>query len=192
MSALTMERARELNRDQVTEEHLIIHSLNVCYAMGAMAEHFHEDPEHWRAVGYLHDYDYEKYPEEHLQHTEAPLREAGVDEADIRAIMSHGWSICTDVEPVTNMEKSLFTVDELTGIIQACARMRPNGIQDLEVSSFMKKFKDKKFAAKCNRELILKGCELLGMDVREVAEICIAGMKPHAAEIGLAGGNTSC
>ena len=88
------------------------------------------------------------------------------------------------------MEKSLFTVDELTGIIQACARMRPNGIQDLEVSSFMKKFKDKKFAAKCNRELILKGCELLGMDVREVAEICIAGMKPHAAEIGLAGGNT--
>lgn len=192
MSALTMERARELNRDQVTEEHLIIHSLNVCYAMGAMAEHFHEDPEHWRAVGYLHDYDYEKYPEEHLQHTEAPLREAGVDEADIRAIMSHGWSICTDVEPLTNMEKSLFTVDELTGIIQACARMRPNGIQDLEVSSFMKKFKDKKFAAKCNRELILKGCELLGMDVREVAEICIAGMKPHAAEIGLAGGNASC
>ena len=192
MSALTMERARELNRDQVTEDHLIIHSLNVCYAMGAMAEHFHEDPEHWRAVGYLHDYDYEKYPEEHLQHTEAPLREAGVDEADIRAIMSHGWSICTDVEPLTNMEKSLFTVDELTGIIQACARMRPNGIQDLEVSSFMKKFKDKKFAAKCNRELILKGCELLGMDVREVAEICIAGMKPHAAEIGLAGGNTSC
>lgn len=189
MSALTMERARELNRDQVTEEHLIIHSLNVCYAMGAMAEHFHEDPEHWRAVGYLHDYDYEKYPEEHLQHTEAPLREAGVDEADIRAIMSHGWSICTDVEPLTNMEKSLFTVDELTGIIQACARMRPNGIRDLEVSSFMKKFKDKKFAAKCNRELILKGCELLEMDVREVAEICIAGMRPHAAEIGLAGGN---
>ena len=187
MSALTMERARELNRDQVTEEHLIIHSLNVCYAMGAMAEHFHEDPEHWRAVGYLHDYDYEKYPDEHLQHTEIPLREAGVDEADIRAIMSHGYSICTDVEPVTNMEKSLFTVDELTGIIQACARMRPNGIQDLEVSSFMKKFKDKKFAAKCNRELILKGCEMLGMDVREVAEICIAGMKPHAAEIGLAG-----
>ena len=192
MSALTTERAWELNRDQVTEEHLIIHSLNVCYAMGAMAEHFHEDPEHWRAVGYLHDYDYEKHPDEHLQYTEQPLREAGGGEAGIRAIRSHGWSICTDVEPLTNMEKSLFTVDELTGIIQACARMRPNGIQDLEVSSFMKKFKDKKFAAKCNRELILKGCELLGMDVREVAEICIAGMKPHAAEIGLAGGNASC
>ena len=187
MSALTMERARELNRDQVTEEHLIIHSLNVCYAMEAMAGHFHEDPEHWRAVGYLHDYDYEKYPEEHLQHTEIPLREAGVDEADIRAIMSHGYSICTDVEPVTNMEKSLFTVDELTGIIQACARMRPNGISDLEIGSFMKKYKDKKFAAKCDRELIRRGCEMLGMEVRDVAAICIEGMRPHAAEIGLEG-----
>ena len=110
-----------------------------------------------------------------------------MDEADIRAIMSHGWSICTDVEPLTDMEKSLFTVDELTGIIQACARMRPNGIQDLEVSSFMKKFKDKKFAAKCDRALIQQGCEMLGMEVREVAEICIEGMKAHAAEIGLQG-----
>ena len=111
----------------------------------------------------------------------------GVDEEDVRAILSHGWGICTDVEPVTNLEKSLFTVDELTGIIQACARMRPMGIRDLEIKSFMKKYKDKKFAAKCNRELIQKGCELLGMDVREVAEICIEGMRPHAAEIGLEG-----
>ena len=85
------------------------------------------------------------------------------------------------------MEKSLFTVDELTGIIQACARMRPNGITDLEVKSFMKKFKDKKFAAKCDRALVLRGCEMLGMDIREVAEICIEGMKPHAGEIGLLG-----
>ena len=85
------------------------------------------------------------------------------------------------------MEKSLFTVDELTGIIQASARMRPNGILDLEVKSFAKKFKDKKFAAKCNRDYILKGCALLGMDVKEVAEICIEGMREHAAEIGLAG-----
>ena len=186
---LTLERAKELNAAMVTEDHLLLHVLNVCYAMGAMAAHFGENVEHWQAIGLLHDYDYEKYPEEHLQHTAEPLREAGVAEEEIRAILSHGYGICFDVEPVTNLEKSLFTVDELTGIIQACARMRPNGIQDLEVSSFMKKFKDKKFAAKCNRELILKGCEMLGMDVREVAEICIAGMKPHAAEIGLAGGN---
>ena len=91
------------------------------------------------------------------------------------------------MEPLTNMEKSLFTVDELTGIIQACARMRPNGIQDLEIKSFMKKYKDKKFAAKCDRELIRKGCDLLGMEVKEVAEICIEGMRPHAEEIQLQG-----
>ena len=101
--------------------------------------------------------------------------------------MSHGWSIINDVEPQTDMEKSLFAVDELTGIIQACARMRPEGISDLEVKSFMKKFKDKKFAAKCDRELIKKGCGLLGMEVSEVAAICIEGMRQHAAEIGLLG-----
>ena len=184
---LSLQRAKELNENMITDHGLILHSLNVCYAMGAMAEHFGEDKEHWQAVGYLHDYDYEKYPDEHLAHTEEPLLAAGVSEEDVRAILSHGWGICTDVKPETNMEKSLFTVDELTGIIQACARMRPNGITDLEVKSFMKKFKDKKFAAKCNRELIKKGCEMLGMDVREAAEICIKGMKEHAEELELTG-----
>ena len=186
---LTLERATELNATMVTEEHLILHARNVCYAMGAMAQHFGEDVEHWQAIGMLHDYDYEQYPEEHLQHTAEPLRAAGVAEEDIRAILSHGYAICSDVEPVTNMEKSLFTVDELTGIIQAAARMRPNGITDLETKSFMKKFKDKRFAAKCDRELILKGCAMLGMEVSEVAQICIAGMKEHAQELGLAGTN---
>ena len=184
---LTLERAQELNGTMVSEDHLILHAKNVCYAMGAMAEHFGEDKEHWQAVGFLHDYDYEKYPEEHLKHTEEPLREAGVPEGDIRAILSHGYGGCTDVEPLTNMEKSLFTVDELTGIVQAAARMRPNGITDLEVKSFMKKFKDKRFAAKCNRELILQGCEMLGMELKDVAGIVIEGMKEHAEELGLAG-----
>jgi predicted hydrolase (HD superfamily) len=184
---LTLERASELNSTMVTEESLLLHEKNVCYAMGAMAEHFGEEPEHWQAIGMLHDYDYQKYPEEHLQHTAGPLREAGVAEEDIRAILSHGYGICTDVEPLSNLEKSLYTVDELTGIIQACAKMRPKGITDLEVKSFMKKFKDKRFAAKCDRALILKGCELLGMDVKDVAEICIKGMKEHAAELNLAG-----
>ncbi len=184
---LTIERARELCRDMVTTESLKDHCLSVSAAMGAMAGHFGEDAEHWRAVGYLHDYDYEKYPEEHLKHTEKELLGAGVDPEDVRAIMSHGYGICTDVEPVTNMEKSLFTVDELTGIIGACARMRPNGLSDLGVSSFMKKFKDKRFAAKCDREVILKGCEMLGMDIKEVAGICIEGMKPYAKELGLEG-----
>ena len=184
---LTLERAKELNAMMVTEEHLILHALNVCYAMGAMAAHFGEDVEHWQAIGMLHDYDYEKYPDEHLQHTAEPLLAAGVTEEEVRAILSHGYGICTDVKPESNMEKSLFTVDELTGIIQACARMRPHGITDLEIKSFMKKYKDKKFAAKCDRALIQQGCDMLGMEVREVAEICIEGMKPHAAEIGLLG-----
>ncbi|MBP5291112.1 MAG: hypothetical protein J6Y90_00635 [Lachnospiraceae bacterium] len=184
---LTLERAIELNSTMVTEESLLLHEKNVCYAMGAMAEHFGEDKEHWQAIGMLHDYDYQKYPDEHLQHTEGPLREAGVSEEDIRAILSHGYEICTDVEPISNLEKSLYAIDELTGIIQACARMRPNGITDLEVKSFMKKFKDKRFAAKCDRPLIIKGCELLGMDLKDVAQICIEGMKAHAEELHLAG-----
>ncbi len=184
---LTLERAKELNASMVSEDHLIIHALNVCYAMGAMARHFGGDEEHWKAIGMLHDYDYEKFPEEHLKHTEKPLLDAGVDPEDVRAILSHGYGICTDVEPLTDLEKSLFTVDELTGIIQACARMRPNGIADLEVKSFMKKFKDKRFAAKCDRELIQKGCDMLGMEVKDVAAICIEGMKEHAEELGLAG-----
>ena len=189
---LTLERARELNAEMVTEEHLIRHSTNVMAAMGAMAEHFGEDPAWWRAIGYLHDYDYEKYPDEHLLHTEEPLRAAGVSEEEIRAILSHGYGIINDVKPETNLEKSLFTVDELTGIIEACARMRPHGITDLEVKSFLKKFKDKRFAAKCDRELILKGCGMLGMELRDVAEICINGMRPYAAEIGLLGTEAEC
>ena len=182
---LSLERATELNATMVSEEHLIIHAKNVCYAMGAMAEYFGENVEHWQAVGMLHDYDYEKYPEEHLAHTEEPLRALGVPEEDIRAILAHGYGICTDVEPVTNMEKSLFAIDELTGIVQAAARMRPNGITDLSVKSFMKKWKDKRFAAKCDRPLILKGCEMLGMDIKEVSAIVIEGMKAHAEELAL-------
>ncbi len=182
---LTLEKAREINATMVHEDHLLLHELNVCYAMGAMAEHFGENAEHWQAIGMLHDYDYEKYPEEHLRHTAEPLREAGVEEEDIRAILSHGYTIRNEVKPETNMEKSLFTVDELTGIITACALMRPNGISYLGVSSFMKKFKDKHFAAKCDRELIISGCEMLGMDIREVAEICIEGMKPFSSELGI-------
>ena len=184
---LTLERAKELNATMVSEPHLITHALSVSAAMGAMAEHFGEDKEHWMAIGYLHDYDYEKFPEEHLQHTKEPLLAAGLEEDEVRAILAHGWGLCSDVEPITNMEKSLYTVDELTGIVQACARMRPHGITDLEVSSLMKKFKDKGFAAKCDRELIKGGCAMLGMEVRDVAALCIEGMKQFAAELNLLG-----
>ena len=184
---LTLERAKEINGKMVTDHALIIHASNVMAAMGAMAEHFGEDKEHWQAVGFLHDYDYEKFPEEHLKHTEQELLAEGVDPEDVRAIMAHGYGLCTDVEPITNMEKSLFAIDELTGIIQAYARMRPEGIHNLKMKSLMKKYKDKKFAAGCDREVIEKGCEMLGLEVRDVAEICIRGMEEHAEELGLLG-----
>ncbi|MBP3359685.1 MAG: HD domain-containing protein [Clostridia bacterium] len=182
---LTLEKAKELLNTTTTEEHLFLHAKNVMAAMEGLAKHFGEDSEHWKAIGYLHDYDYEHHPEEHLKYTEQPLKEAGLEDAEIRAILAHGYGIVNDVEPITNLEKCLYTVDELTGIIQAAARMRPAGITDMQVSSFMKKFKDKKFAAKCDRELIKKGCEMLGMEVKEVAEICIEAMKQYADELQL-------
>ena len=180
---LTLERAKELLKTTTTEEHLFLHAMNVSVAMGGMAKHFGEDEQLWMAIGQLHDYDYEQYPDEHLQHTEKELLAAGVTAEEVRAILAHGYGHCNDVEPLTALEKSLFTVDELTGIIQAAARMRPMGITDMEISSFMKKFKDKKFAAKCDREVIRKGCEMLGMEVRDVAEICIRAMKEYADEL---------
>ena len=180
---LTIERAKELLATTTTEEHLFLHAKNVAVAMGGLAKHFGEDADHWTAIGYLHDYDYEQFPEEHLQHTEEPLLAAGLTAEEVRAILAHGYGHCNDVLPITNMEKALYTVDELTGIIQAAARMRPMGITDMEISSFMKKFKDKKFAAKCDREIIKAGCEMLGMEVRDVAAICIEAMKQHAEEL---------
>jgi predicted hydrolase (HD superfamily) len=180
-----MELARDLLHSTTTEDHLLLHALNVSVAMGGLAAHFGEDTQHWMAIGYLHDYDYQQFPEEHLQHTEAPLLAAGVTAEEVRAILAHGYGHCNDVAPVTTLEKSLFAVDELTGIIQAAARMRPLGITDMEISSFMKKFKDKKFAAKCDREVIRKGCEMLGMEVKEVAAICIDAMKARAEDLQL-------
>ena len=180
---LTKERAAELLAQTTTQEHLFLHAKNVSVAMGGLAAHYGQDVQLWEAIGYLHDYDYEQHPEEHLQHTREPLLAAGLTEEEVRAILAHGYGHCNDVEPLTDVEKSLFTVDELTGIIQAAARMRPLGITDMELSSFMKKFKDKKFAAKCDREIIKKGCEMMGMEVRDVADICIQAMKAHAEEL---------
>lgn len=185
MPTLTLARAKELLATTTTEAHLFEHAIGVSAAMGAMARHFGQDPAYWEAVGYLHDYDYEQYPEEHLAHTSEPLRQAGVDEESIRAILAHGWSLRTDVEPLTEMEKSLFTVDELTGLVAATARMRPGGLSDLEPSSVKKKFKDKKFAAKIDRSLIQKGCDMLGMELTDVMALCIDGMREHMDELGL-------
>lgn len=185
MSVLTMEKARALISANVQEPHLLLHALAVSAAMGAMAEHFREDKAHWVAVGFLHDVDYDKYPEEHLDHARELLEGQDIDEADIRAILSHGYGLRNDVEPQTVMEKSLFTVDELTGIVQAASLMRPTGLSDLEVSSLKKKFKDKKFAAKCSREVIQQGCDMLGMPLEDVMALVIKGMQEHMEELGI-------
>lgn len=185
MAQVTIEQAERLIKANVTEQHPFTHARAVSAAMGAMAEHFGADKAHWEAVGYLHDVDYEKFPEEHLAHTRELLSGEDIDESDIRAILSHGYGICTDVEPQTYMEKSLFTVDELTGIVQAASLMRPTGITDLEVKSLKKKYKDKKFAAKCSREVIDKGCAMLGMPIADVMAIVIKGMQAYADELGI-------
>lgn len=187
MEKLNKARSQELLSTTTKEAHLLQHALAVSAAMGAMAEHYGEDIEYWEAIGILHDFDYEMHPEEHLQHTETPLREAGVDEESIHAILSHGWGLCTDVEPATILEKSLYAVDELTGLISATAKMRPHGIQDLTAKSVKKKFKDKTFAAKIDREVIQKGAGMLGMDLGELISLCIKGMQPYAAELGILG-----
>lgn len=185
MEKLTMDRAKELLASTTTEAHLFEHAIGVSAALGAMARHFGADESYWQAVGYLHDYDYEQFPEEHLQHTREPLLAAGVDEESVRAILAHGWGLCSDVKPETELEKSLFTVDELTGLVAATARMRPGGISDLEASSVKKKFKDKRFAAKIDRAVIQQGCELLGMELPEVISITIEGMRQQMDALGL-------
>ncbi len=185
MAKLTLERARTLVAEHVREPHLLVHALAVSAAMGRMAAHFGQDEAYWQAVGYLHDVDFERYPDAHLAHVRELLEPEGIDEEVIRAVEAHGWGICSDVEPLSLMEKSLFTVDELTGIVQATALMRPAGIADLGVSSVMKKFKDKRFAAKCDREVIRKGCAMLGMEVSEVAGLCIEGMRGFMEELGI-------
>lgn len=187
MTKLTKETAQALIAQTTTEPHLLQHALAVSAAMGAMAAHYGEDTEYWQAVGLLHDYDYEQHPEAHLQHTEAPLRAAGVDETSLRAILSHGWGICTDVRPETTLEKSLYAVDELTGLISATAKMRPAGITDLAPKSVKKKFKDKAFAAKIDRGVIQNGADMLGMSLDELITICIEGMRAHGEALGLLG-----
>lgn len=182
---LTYAEARRILHQHVQEPHLLTHALAVSSAMGAMADHFGEDAEHWRAIGYLHDVDYEKYPQEHCGHVEELLAPEGVAAEDIRAILSHGWGMASEVEPHSNLEKSLYTVDELTGIISATALMRPTGLADLGVKSVMKKFKDKNFAAKCNREVIQAGCALLGMELADVTQLAIDGMRAEMVALGL-------
>lgn len=185
---LTREEAWALLTEYTKTLTLQRHALAVEAVMRHFAELNHEDPEVWGVVGLLHDLDYEKYPEEHCKKATEIMREKGIDETYIRAMNCHGYGICTDVEPISTMEKTLYTVDELTGLITALCMMRPSrSVLDLEVKSVKKKFKDRSFAAGVNREVIRSGCEMLGMDLNDVINETIEGMKKEAQAIGLKG-----
>lgn len=184
MSELTLARAKEILHKHTTEPHLFTHAAAVSAAMGAMAEHFGADKEHWQAIGYLHDVDFEKFPAEHCQHVRELLEPEGISDDDINTIISHAYGLHpVSVKPETDCQKSLFAVDELTGIVHAYSLMRPEKFDGMNVKSLKKKFKDKRFAAKCNREVITKGVEDLGMTLDEVMELCIKGMSEHADEL---------
>lgn len=181
------EEAFELLKKHTKDTSLINHALMVEAAMGHFAALLgEEDIEKWKVIGLIHDLDYEKYPEEHCQMTEKMLIEENWPEDYIRAVMSHGWGIRTEVEPIHPMEKVIYAIDELTGLIYATAIMRPSkSLDDLPVKSVKKKWKDKAFAAKIDRSVIAKGIEMLGMERDDVIKETIEGMKSVAEEIGL-------
>ncbi len=169
-------------------ESLIKHALAVESVMQHFAELFKEDIEKWGIIGLIHDLDYEKYPEQHCKMTEKILREENWPEDYIHAVISHGWGICSDIEPIHRMEKVLFTIDELTGLITACVLVRPSkSILDLELKSVMKKWKIQAFAAGANREIIEKGAGMLAMELDDIIRETINGMQKNAELLGLKG-----
>ena len=185
---LTRESAYSLLTKYNKNEALIKHALAVESVMRYFARKNNEDEDYWGIVGLIHDIDYELYPEEHCHKSKEILEKEGVSEDVVHAVISHGWGLCIDVEPEKDMEKVLYTIDELTGLINAAVLMRPDkSILDLEVKSVKKKFKSKGFAAGVNRDVILKGCEMIGMDLDTVMAWTIEGMKESAQELGLAG-----
>ena len=174
----TPEQAEELVKQYNKEPFHIQHAENVSKVMGEFAREY--DPENvdfWRTVGMLHDIDFELYPEQHCVKANEMLHELDIDEEVIHAVVSHGYGICADVEPVKYMEKVLFATDELTGLIGAVALMRPTGISDMEAKSVMKKFKDKKFAAGCSRDVIRRGAEMMGVELNELIAKTIDAMR---------------
>jgi len=185
--APTREEALALFKKYNESESLYKHALAVEAVMRHFAEKYGEDPEKWGIIGLIHDLDWEKWPEEHCKKTEEILKAEGWPEDWIRAVMSHGWGLVTEVEPVHVMEKVLFSVDELTGLITATALVRPSrSLMDLTAKSVKKKWKDKAFSAGVNREVIDKGAAMLGIERTELIAETIAGMRKAAAELGLA------
>lgn len=179
-SQITREQALTLLKEYNQEPFHILHALTVEGTMRWYAKElgYKEEEDYWGTVGLLHDIDFEQYPEQHCQKAPELLRAGGVGEDMIRSICSHGYGICSDIEPEHLMEKVLYASDELTGLIGAAARMRPSkSTQDMEVSSLKKKFKDKRFAAGCSRDVIKDGAERLGWSLDELLEKTILAMR---------------
>lgn len=179
-SNITRDQAVTLLGQYNQEPFHILHALTVEHMMRWYAKElgYGEEEDYWGLVGLLHDIDFERYPEEHCKKAPELLRAGGAGEDMIHSICSHGYGLCSDVEPVHQMEKVLFAADELTGLIGAAARMRPSGsVQDMELSSLKKKFKDKRFAAGCSRDVIRLGAERLGWELDELMEKTILAMR---------------
>ena len=171
-----------------TQESLIRHGLAVEAVMRYFAEQSGEEVEKWGVIGLCHDLDYEQFPDQHCVMTRKILESENWPESYIRAIVSHGWGICSDVEPLERMEKILFATDELTGLITACVYVRPSkSILDLTTKSVMKKWNTRAFAAGANRDVIAKGAEMLGLSVETLVEETIVAMQLRTQMIGLHG-----
>lgn len=185
-SMITRDEALALLREYNKEPFHILHALTVEGVLRWYAKElgYADEEEYWGLTGLLHDIDFELYPEEHCQKAPKLLEKGGVGADMIRSICSHGYGICCDIEPEHEMEKVLFAADELTGLIGAAVRMRPSkSVMDLEVSSLKKKFKDKRFAAGCSRDVIRDGAERLGWTLEELMERTILAMRSCEAQI---------
>lgn len=186
----TRQEAFDLLRRYNSNESLIKHALAVEAVMRYMARKNGEDEEKWGAIGLVHDLDYEQFPDEHCHKSPELLREAGWPEDYIRAVVSHGWGLCSNVEPQSLLEKTLYAVDELTGLVTTAALVRPSrSILDMGAKSVKKKWKEKRFAAGVNREVIEEGAAMLGLDITELITDTIMGMRTVASEIDLEGNN---
>lgn len=184
----TREQAFNLLKKYNKNENLIKHALAVEGVMRYFARKRDDDEEKWGIIGLIHDLDYEQFPEEHCRKTEEILKENNWPKEYIRAVVSHGWGICSDVEPKTELEKVLYAIDELTGLVVTTALVRPSkSVMDLNAKSVKKKWKDKRFAAGVDRSIIDKGAQMLGMERTELITDTIMGMREVAEEIGLKG-----
>jgi putative nucleotidyltransferase with HDIG domain len=184
----TREEAFALLKQYNASDSLIRHALAVEGVMRYMARKHGEDEDKWGVIGLIHDLDYEKYPDEHCKKTEAILREHQWPEEYIRAVISHGYGICTEVEPRSTLEKTLYAIDELTGLVATSALVRPSkSVLDMKTKSVKKKWKDKRFAAGVDRGIIENGAQMLDVEIGELITDTIMGMRDVAEAIGLKG-----